>query len=193
MPIYTKTGDRGKTSLRSGSRVWKDSIRVETYGTIDELNSYIGVIIAEIGEAQKGWKKQLRQILLTVQNDLLYVGSVLSQSELMLDQLDVHTTQFEQDIDSMTEKMPELSNFILPGGGTVGARLQYVRTLARRAERRVVTLAQKEDVDEVLIRYINRLSDLFFTMGRYAAFKEKQKEIVWSPFAKASGDKKPLK
>lgn len=182
MPIYTKTGDRGKTSLRSGSRVWKDSLRVETYGTIDELNSYLGVIVAEIGESKSGWKNQLRQILLTVQNDLLYVGSVLSQSELVLDQLAAHTTQFEQDIDTMTAKMPELSNFILPGGGKVGSQLQYARTLARRAERRVVSLARKEEVDQTLIKYVNRLSDLFFTMGRFASFNEKHVEVVWKPF-----------
>ncbi|HRN96048.1 MAG TPA: cob(I)yrinic acid a,c-diamide adenosyltransferase [Candidatus Levybacteria bacterium] len=182
MPIYTKTGDRGKTSLRSGSRVWKDSLRVETYGTIDELDSYIGVIVAELGEAKTGWRKQLKHILLTVQNDLLYVGSVLSQSELVLDQLADHITQFEHDIDTMTKKMPELSNFILPGGSKSGAQLQYARTLARRAERRVVTLARKEEVDQTLIKYVNRLSDLFFTMGRFATFKEKQKEIIWKPF-----------
>lgn len=189
MAIYTKTGDRGKTSLRSGSRVWKDSLRVETYGTIDELNSYLGVIVAEIGQSKNGWRKQLRDILHTIQNDLLYIGSVLSQSELVLDQLAEHISRFEQDIDTMTDKMPELSNFILPGGGKVGSQLQYARTLARRAERRVVTLARKEEalpagrqVDQTLIKYVNRLSDLFFTMGRFASFNEKHNEVVWKPF-----------
>jgi len=182
MPIYTKTGDRGKTSLRSGTRVWKDSPRVETYGTIDELNSYLGIIISEIGNKKNTWRKNLTDTLVMIQSDLLYVGSVLSESELVLDQLDEHTKKFESDIDSMTEQLPELSNFILPGGSAIGAHLQYARTLARKAERRVVTLSQKEDVDEALIRYVNRLSDLFFTMGRFASFKEKQKENVWKPF-----------
>jgi len=182
MPIYTKTGDRGKTSLRSGSRVWKDSQRVETYGTIDELNSYIGVIVAELDEETKEWKCDLKELLIMIQNDLLYIGSALAQSELVLDQLTQHTQQFEQHIDTMTGQVPELSNFILPGGGRIGSSLQYARTLARRAERRVVTLARKENVDQALIKYINRLSDLFFTMGRFAAYKQKQKEIVWKPF-----------
>ena len=181
MPIYTKTGDRGKTSLRSGVRVWKDSLRVETYGTIDEFNSYVGVIVSEIGTAQRGWKKYLSDLLLTVQNDLLFAGSSLAQSEVILDRLDPHTQQFEQEIDAMTKQLPELSNFILPGGGKIGSHMQYARTLARKSERRVVALARKEEVDEALIRYVNRLSDLFFTMGRFAAYKEKVPETIWKP------------
>lgn len=184
MPIYTKTGDRGKTSLRSGSRVWKDSVRVETYGTIDELNSYLGVILAET-DPTISWHKQLQDSLLMIQNDLFFIGSSLAQGEVGLERLIPHIDQFEQEIDAMTNKMPELSNFILPGGGKIGAHLQYARTLARRAERCLVSLARAEDVDGVLIKYVNRLSDLFFTMGRFANFKENKKEIIWSPFAPA--------
>ncbi len=189
MKIYTKTGDRGKTSLRSGSRVWKDSLRVETYGTIDELNSYLGVIQAQLFEDKSEiWKKRIIELLTLIQNDLFFIGSSLAQSEVILDQLDEHTARFEQEIDSMTEELPQLSNFILPGGGMVGAGLQYARTLARRAERRVVSLARAEEVDEALIRYINRLSDLFFTMSRYANYSEKKQEIIWSPFASAQAE-----
>ncbi len=182
MPIYTKTGDRGKTSLRTGSRIWKDSIRVEAYGSIDELNSYIGVVISTLGEPKRGWKKYLQTQLLSIQGDLLFIGSSLAKSEVMLDRLDPNTKKFEEQIDTMTEKLPELSNFILPGGNPVGSHLQYARTLVRRAERRVVTLAKTEKVDDSLIRYINRLSDLFFTMSRFANFKEKKSEVVWAPF-----------
>lgn len=192
MAIYTKTGDKGKTSLRSGTRVWKDSLRVETYGTIDELNSYLGVIVAALSTnlpvppqgcdfTPREWKKYLCGIVLTVQNDLLFAGSSLAQSEVILDRLDPHTEKFEQEIDAMTEELPELSNFILPGGSSIGAHFQYARTLARRSERRVVSLARAEEVDEGLIRYINRLSDLFFTMGRYATYKEKIPETIWKP------------
>jgi ATP:cob(I)alamin adenosyltransferase len=181
MSIYTKTGDRGKTSLRSGSRVWKDSLRVDTYGTIDELNSYIGVICASMNVSSRNWEMYLTEILITIQQDLLYIGSALAQSEVELNQLDTHTEEFEQEIDAMTVQLPELSNFILPGGGVIGAHFQYGRTLVRRAERRVVTLAKKEEVDASLIRYINRLSDLFFTMGRFATMKEESRELTWIP------------
>lgn len=179
MSIYTKTGDKGKTSLRSGVRVWKDSLRVDTYGTIDELNSILGIISAEIGEKPRGWRKYLKEIVLTVQNDLLYIGSKLAQSEVELKSLDSHTAMFEREIDQMTAKMSRLANFILPGGGKLGAYFHHARTVVRRAERKVVSLARKEEVDEALIRYINRLSDLFFTMARFSNFKEKKKDLIW--------------
>lgn len=192
MPIYTKTGDRGKTSLRTGSRIWKDSIRVEAYGSIDELNSYIGIVVSQLGEPKSGWKKRLQSQLLSIQGDLLFIGSSLAKSEVVLDRLDPHTKKFEQEIDSMTSELPELSNFILPGGGLVGSHLQYARTLVRRAERRMVTLTKTEKVDESLIRYINRLSDLFFTMSRFANFKEKKNEVIWSPFSENGSEDKKL-
>src|SRR3989344_1776132 len=180
MPIYTKTGDKGKTSLRSGIRVWKDSLRVNTYGTIDETNAILGVIRSELGKNPRGWKKYLKDIVETVQNDLLYIGSRLAQSEVSVARLDPHTAKFEKEIDFMTAKMPRLTNFIIPGGGRVGAHFHHARTVVRRAERGVVSLARKEEdmpvgrqVDEALIRYVNRLSDLFFTMARFANFKEK--------------------
>jgi cob(I)alamin adenosyltransferase len=184
MAIYTKTGDRGKTSLRSGSRIWKDSLRVETYGTIDELNSYVGISITLLADGKVKWRKYLYDLLVSIQNDLLYVGSVLSQSELDLIQLESQINLFEQEIDAMTAKLPELSNFILPGGSVIGAHLQYARTLTRRSERRVVSLSKTEEVPIALVKYINRLSDLLFTMGRFATYKEKKKEIVWKPFEK---------
>lgn len=181
MPIYTKKGDKGKTSLRSGRRIWKNATRVDTYGTTDEMNAYLGVIASDLGENASGWKKYLRDILLKVQYDMFYVGAYLANPD------DPHvpkhfkkrTKYFEQQIDTMTQEMPKLSNFILPSGGQIGARLQYARTLARRAERRLVALVQKEEVDNTIIAYVNRLSDLFFTMSRYANFKQKKKEIIW--------------
>jgi cob(I)alamin adenosyltransferase len=193
MSIYTKTGDRGKTSLRSGSRIWKDSLRVETYGTIDELNSYLGISVALLSEGKEKWRRYLYDHLVDIQNDFLFAGSVLSQSELELSQLELRIKIFEQEIDVMTAQLPELSNFILPGGSVIGSHLQYARTLARRSERRVVTLSKKEEVPITLVKYINRLSDLLFTMGRYATYKDKKKEIVWSPFADVAKDKKAMK
>jgi len=183
MPIYTKKGDKGKTSLRSGRRIWKSALRVDTYGTTDEMNAYVGVIASDLGENAKSWKKYLRDILLKVQFDMFYVGAYLSNPEdpQVPEHFAKRTKYFEKQIDKMTEKMPPLSNFILPSGGPIGARLQYARTLSRRAERRLVALVQKEEVDDSIIAYVNRLSDLFFTMSRYANFKEKKKEIIWKP------------
>jgi cob(I)alamin adenosyltransferase len=189
MSIYTKTGDRGKTSLRSGSRIWKDSLRVETYGTIDELNSYLGISVSLLVDGKEKWEKYLYQLLVSIQKDLLYVGSVLSQSELELTQLESQIKTFEHEIDAMTDKLPELSNFILPGGSTLGAHLQYARTLTRRSERRVVSLSKTDEIPVALIKYINRLSDLLFTMGRFATYKENKKEIIWSPFTQDSKEK----
>lgn len=183
MPIYTKKGDKGQTSLRSGRRIWKDNVRVDTYGTTDEMNAFLGVIASGLGETARGWKKYLRDILLKVQYDMFYVGAYLANPDDP--QVPKHFTKrtkyFEDEIDKMTQQMPPLANFILPSGGRIGAELQYARTLARRAERRLVTLVQKEEVDDTVIAYINRLSDLFFTMSRYSNFKEKKKEIIWKP------------
>lgn len=178
MPIYTKTGDKGKTSLFTNERVWKDSVRVDAYGTIDELNAYVGVVIANI---KKPVFKQLKKLLVMTQNDLFFIGSHLAnpgeKKDLLI--LGRHTGEFEDSIDEMTEKMPNLTNFILPGGGTLGASLQYVRTLARRTERKLVSLSREEGLEGEILQYINRLSDLFFTMSRFANHTEKKKETIW--------------
>ena len=179
MPIYTKKGDKGRTSLRTKKKVWKDNVRVEAYGTLDELNSYLGVVKAEMEESRKF--QYLKDIIESLQNDFFFLGSYLANpgEKRDLEILKKKTLNFERQIDFMTDKMPKLANFILPGGGKVGAGFQFVRTLARRAERRLVSLARREKVEREILVYINRLSDLFFTMSRFANFLEKKKESIW--------------
>jgi cob(I)alamin adenosyltransferase len=179
MPIYTRTGDKGKTSLFDGTRVLKSDKRVESYGTIDELNSNIGVAIAEIKDLRLKIK-EITDELEKIQHDLLEIGSTLATPHPMpVVGLQNRPKEFEAFIDKMTNKMPELKAFILPGGGKAGSYLHVCRTIARRAERQLVVLMQKEKVDRTIITYINRLSDLLFTMARYVNYVEKKKEIKW--------------
>lgn len=173
-PIYTKTGDKGKTSLFDGKRVLKSDKKVETYGTIDELNSAIGAASAFIKIASIN--KELEEI----QNDLLEIGSSLAvSSTLPAPQIAHRPAEFEKLIDKLTRQMPSLNQFILSGGGKGGALIHVARTITRRAERRVVELAKIEEVDNTIIVYLNRLSDLLFTIARYVNFKEKKKEKIW--------------
>jgi len=174
--IYTRTGDKGQTSLFGNTRVSKADERVDTYGTVDELNSAIGLAIAQVKSSRKKVTDELERI----QNDLLLIGSTLANPENpRLPQLKERVDDFERLIDFMTEKMPELHNFILPGGGVAGAQLHVCRTLCRRVERRIVSLSQKEDIDDNIRMYFNRLSDLLFTMARYVNHIEKHKETIW--------------
>jgi cob(I)alamin adenosyltransferase len=176
MPIYTRTGDKGKTSLFDGTRVLKSDKRVETYGTVDELNSMIGCAIAHLAVKNLADKKELEKI----QHDLLDIGSALATPHPMpVVELENRPHEFEQLIDTMTGKMPKLTGFILPGGGKAGSLLHVARTITRRAERQLVALMQKETVDNAIIIYLNRLSDLLFTMARYVNHTEKKKEIMW--------------
>lgn len=176
MPIYTRTGDKGKTSLFDGTRVLKSHARVDAYGTIDELNSSIGFAISQLSTLNSQLGKELEQI----QHDLFAIGSVLALPHAMpVVGLDNRPVEFEKLIDSLTKKMPELKQFILPGGGKAGASLHICRTIARRAERRLVALMQDEEIDTNVVIYINRLSDLLFTMARFANYTQKKKEIAW--------------
>lgn len=177
MPIYTRTGDKGLTSLFDSTRVSKSSERVETYGTIDELNSLIGSVIAHMENSDDFVKKELEKI----QNDLLEIGASLANPKsLSIKELKNRPTDFEEQIDKMTDKLPELKNFILPGGGKAGSLLHVARTTARKAERRIVGLLQSENIDQDIVIYVNRLSDLLFTMARYVNHLENKKEIKWS-------------
>jgi cob(I)alamin adenosyltransferase len=177
MPIYTKFGDKGKTSLFGGKTVSKGNIRVEAYGNLDELNSFLGVILPQIKD------KKIKSELLKIQNDLFGIGANLAnsgkqnQSELAKN-LKARVLEFEKTIDVQTLDLPKLTNFILPSGKT-GSLLHLARTIARRAERRVVTLAEKETVSEEILIYLNRLSDLLFTFARTLNHQEKQKEVIW--------------
>jgi cob(I)alamin adenosyltransferase len=187
MPIYTRTGDRGKTSLFSGKRVWKHDARVATYGTIDELNSIIGIAIAHL-PIKKGSNK-LKKILLAIQSDLFYIGAYLADLPDTIEDIDLakKTQDFEKNIDYMMKRLPPAFNFVLPGGGRTAAFLHQARTVARRAERDLVRLSKKEkglpagrQVDERVMKYINRLSDLLYASARFANMIEKKKEIIWS-------------
>ena len=179
MPIYTRTGDKGKTSLFDGTRVLKSHMRVETYGTIDELNSMIGLALAEIKDSRLKIK-DISEELEKIQHDLLDIGSALATPHPMpVIGLEKRPKEFEKLIDDLTQQMPELKEFILPGGGKAGSVLHVCRTITRRAERQLVALMQQEEVDGAIVTYLNRLSDLFFTMARYINYVEKKKEIKW--------------
>lgn len=181
MKIYTKTGDKGKTSLFDGTRVLKNNIRVDTYGTVDELNSTIGVLISFLTQ------EKIKDLLQTIQKDLLDIGSYFANpqeniSESFALYLEERISEFEKTIDMYSSQLPELRNFVLPGGSTAGAFCHVARTLTRRAERKIITFSQVEKVDDIVIKYFNRLSDLFFMMSRFVNSHEKVKEIIWTPF-----------
>lgn len=179
MPIYTRTGDKGKTSLFDGTRVLKSHKRVETYGTIDELNSMVGVAIAEIKDRRLK-SKDITEELEKIQHDLFDIGSTLATPHPMpVEGLEKRPKEFEQIIDGLTAQMPGIKHFILPGGGKAGAFLHVCRTITRRAERQLVALMQNDSVDQAIVIYLNRLSDLFFTLARYVNYKEKKKEVRW--------------
>jgi cob(I)alamin adenosyltransferase len=179
MPIYTRTGDKGKTSLFDGTRVLKSDKRVDTYGTIDELNSMIGAALAEIKDSSLKIKDLVEE-LEKIQHDLFDIGSALATPHPMpVEGLEKRPKEFETLIDTLTKKMPEITYFILPGGGKAGSFLHVCRTITRRAERQLVALMQKEKVDTEIVTYLNRLSDLLFTMARYVNYVEKKKEVRW--------------
>lgn len=171
MKIYTRTGDKGQTSLRWGVRTAKDALRVEAYGTVDEANALIGMAIASLGAVPQEPLSSVRAILVRVQREMFDVGADLAsppdreQGETPK-VTETHVTAMEAEIDRMEALLPPLRNFILPGGTAAAAAVHVARTVCRRAERRVVTLMAAEPVDLVLLQYINRLSDLLFVLGR---------------------------
>lgn len=171
--IYTRTGDDGSTGLGDGSRVDKGSLRVEAYGTVDEANSAIGVVLACDSLAA-----EVRASLTEIQHDLFDLGGELCiPGHLAITQDFVD--RLEHDLDALNADLPPLKDFILPGGGTAAAACHLARTVVRRAERRVQTLHKKEPVSEYSLRYLNRLSDLLFVMARVLARAESGMEVIW--------------
>jgi cob(I)alamin adenosyltransferase len=170
--IYTRTGDDGTTGLGDGSRTQKDSLRVEAYGTVDELNSAIGVLVAEIDN------EGIASVLLDVQHDLFDLGGELCMPEMALIG-DRHIDRLEHELDRLNEDLPPLKDFILPGGSRAAAQAHLARTICRRSERRVIALARHEAVNEPAIRYLNRLSDLLFVAARTIARASGVGEILW--------------
>ena len=178
--IYTKTGDKGKTSLIGGTKVPKSDIRIETYGTVDELNSWIGMVNDQLNDA--AFRNELKEI----QDCLFTIGSSLAtdaekEPKMKLPDLVEGDIEFlERRIDAMTADLPLMKNFILPGGHVTVSSIHITRCVCRRAERLAVNMQQQElFVDESVIKYLNRLSDYLFTLARFAAQMLGAKEVVW--------------
>jgi len=176
--IYTRTGDKGETGLVGGARVSKDSLRVEAYGNVDELNSVLGIVRAFLTDAE------LDHLLAELQGDLFVVGADLastpsSQQRNIPRISSEKITAMERTIDKFEAELSPLKAFILPGGGVTGSLLHNARTVARRAERRIVTLSKTEAVNEELVPYMNRLSDLLFVLARVANRRENKAETEW--------------
>ena len=179
--VYTKTGDNGTTGLFSGERVPKHHLRIKAYGTVDELNSWIGII-----RSQKIKQKQANE-LIKIQHDLMYIGSELANDSAnnktsgidLIDKKDVET--LENWIDRMTEELPTLKNFVIPGGQSSVASTHLARCVCRRAERIITELNQDSKTNPVIIFYINRLSDYLFTLSRKFALDFEIEEIKWTP------------
>jgi len=170
--IYTRTGDKGTTGLGDGSRVDKDNLRVEAFGTVDELNSAVGFVLAtELPD-------KVQTCLTRTQHELFDLGGELCMPGYTLVP-DSYVDGLEQQLDTFNEDLPPLKDFILPGGSEAAARCHLARTVARRAERRVVSLAQNEDVNPASIRYLNRLSDLLFVIARVLARHDGGSEVLW--------------
>lgn len=187
--IYTKTGDQGDTHLASGEQVRKDSPRLECYGTVDELNSFVGAAVISAGEHEA--LKELQPILVRVQHELFNLGSILATTPDKVHPKQARVTegdiaQLEADIDRMNDALPALRSFLLPGGSRINTELHVCRTVCRRAERLLVTAAGEVEIDLVNVRYLNRLSDAFFVWSRWANVALGVGEVLWSPNESAS-------
>ncbi|MWV44161.1 cob(I)yrinic acid a,c-diamide adenosyltransferase [Paenibacillus sp. HJL G12] len=189
MKVYTRTGDEGQTSV-IGGRVSKDDLQVEAYGTIDELNSYVGQAVSLMeGEAFE----DLRQNLLEIQHELFDCGSDLAFVKLSESRYKVNAEmveRLEQWMDAYEEENPELERFILPGGTLLSATLHVCRTVCRRAERRVVTLGHDKEINSEVRHYLNRLSDYFFVVARTANARSNVQDIEYVRSKKVFGNKK---
>ena len=187
MKVYTKTGDSGTTALFGGTRVPKDHARIESYGTVDELNSYIGLIRDQ--EISLHYKK----ILIEIQDRLFTVGAILAtppekevlkNGELRLQKLGITDSDIElleNEIDSMEDALPQMTHFILPGGHSTVSHCHIARCICRRAERLAVHLSHNEPVAEIVIKYLNRLSDYLFVLARKLSSDLQADEVKWIP------------
>lgn len=185
MKIYTKTGDNGTTALYGGTRVLKNDLRIEAYGTVDELNSCLG-LIRDQKEAAKD-----REFLIEIQKNLFHIGAILAtppekavlkNGKQRLDVTKMTSEQrLEKAMDKMNEDLPEMTHFVLPGGQPVVSYCHIARCVCRRAERFIVSLHNEEEVAPVVLKYINRLSDYLFVLARKLAFDNDVEEIKWVP------------
>ena len=177
MKIYTKTGDDGSTGLQGNYRINKSHQRIISYGAVDETNAALGIVLSN------SLDDDIARILTEIQNDLFLVGADLSNPNLndvknrvsleMIEKLERHIDKFESEL-------PPLTNFILPGGDASAAQLHHVRTVIRRAESQTVLLSEKDEINSNCIKYLNRLSDLFFVLGRLINKRKNHNDIVWT-------------
>jgi cob(I)alamin adenosyltransferase len=191
--VYTRHGDHGETSLVGGHRVAKDSLRIQAYGTVDELNAFLGLACQTLRElgSRNQTLAQLTRILTRVQHELFNLGSVLATQSR-----DIHPQQprvteediqrLEEEIDRMNRDLPELRSFVLPGGSRINAELHICRAVCRRAERLCVNLAHEEEVCPEIVPYLNRLGDAFFVWSRWTSQVLGQTETLWDPNQEAS-------
>ncbi len=187
MKVYTKTGDQGTTALFGGTRVSKDHIRIESYGTVDELNSYIGLI------RDQEMNQHYKNILIEIQDRLFTVGAILAtppekevlkNGELRLQKLGILESDIElleNEIDAMEESLPPMTHFVLPGGHTTVSYCHIARCVCRRAERLSVHLSHTEPIAPIAIKYMNRLSDYLFVLARKLSFDLQAEEVKWIP------------
>jgi cob(I)alamin adenosyltransferase len=181
--IYTRTGDSGTTGLGDGSRVDKDSLRVEAYGTVDELNSQIGLVIASTNN------DLIANQLLDIQHDLFDLGSELCVPGYSAIN-NTHVDLLENILDEHNADLPPLKEFILPGGNLAAATCHIARTVCRRAERNTVSLSRQENINPPVIKYLNRLSDLLFVLCRVLARQDGKNEILWDKNRRQPSDNK---
>jgi cob(I)alamin adenosyltransferase len=188
--IYTRVGDGGETALVGGQRVRKDAARIDCYGTVDELNACVGMACVTAGEDSR--TTELARILVRVQHELFNLGSILATLPQDVGPKQPRVTeaevrQLETEIDAMNEELPSLRSFVLPGGSALSAQLHLCRTVCRRAERLLVALGRSEDVPDVAVAYLNRLSDALFVWSRWVNHRMGSSEVLWAPNAAASG------
>ena len=178
MKIYTKTGDDGNTGLQGDFRISKSHSRIMAYGTVDEVNATIGVVLTN------NLDNDIRQLLSQIQNDLFLLGSDLSNQNLndLKNRISLDMVEkLEKSIDKFELELPPITNFILPGGNVAAAQIHQVRTIVRRAETLVVQLSDKDEINSNCIKYLNRLSDLMFVMGRLINKRNGIEDIIWKP------------
>jgi len=178
MKIYTKTGDDGNTGLQGGFRIAKSHPRILAYGTVDEANAMIGVVLSNVLD------DDVREVLNTIQNELFLLGSDLSNQNLndLKNRISLNMVEkLEKIIDKFELELPPITNFILPGGNVAAAQIHQVRTIIRRAETLVVQLSDKDEINSNCIKYLNRLSDLMFVMGRLINKRNSIEDIIWKP------------
>lgn len=181
LKIYTKTGDKGTTSLIGGTKVLKSDLRIEAYGTVDELNSYVGLCRDLIVDEPS------KNILKEIQDRLFTIGSLLACDPEKETKMNIPGLKeediglLETEIDKMDKELPEMKHFILPGGHVTVSHIHIARCVCRRAERCCVRLREKEEESSIIIKYLNRLSDYFFVLARFIAHLLKAEEITWKP------------